>query len=80
MAQNLSKGQMSKQLAKIQQQQNLLSHMKQAKQRQLESGAPLVTKKKSKVLSRKKYGSDKSSNSPPQNATQSGGHHGYSIA
>ena len=53
--------------------------MKQAKQRYNENGAPLVPKKKSKVLSRKKYGSDKSSNSPPQGGV-SGGHHGYSIA
>jgi hypothetical protein len=56
--------------------------MKQSKQKYNESGAPLVPKKKSKVLSRKKYGSDKSSNSPPQNIGQSGGggQHGYSIA
>ena len=55
--------------------------MKQSKQKQLDNGAPIVPKKKSKVLSRKKYGSDKSSNSPPQNVTQSGGaNHGYSIA
>lgn len=54
--------------------------MKQSKQKQGDNGAPIVPKKKSKVLSRKKYGSDKSSNSPPQNVTQSGGNHGYSIA
>ncbi len=54
--------------------------MKQSRQKQLDSGAPIVAKKKSKVLSRKKYGSDKSSNSPPQNVAQGGGHHGYSIA
>ena len=55
--------------------------MKQSKQRHADNGAPIAPKKKSKVLSRKKYGSDKSSNSPPQNVTQSGGgNHGYSIA
>mgnify|MGYP000961351797 CR=1 FL=1 len=76
---NQSRGQIQK--AKVQQQQNLLKNMKQSKQKYADSGAPLVPKKKSKVLSRKKYGSDKSSNSPPQNIGQSGGgQHGYSIA
>ena len=42
--------------------------MKQAKQKQVITGGPLVPKKKTKVLSRKKYGSDRSSNSPTTNA------------
>ena len=59
-----------------------MTSIKQAKQRQVASGGPLVPKKKTKVLSRKKYGSDRSSNSPttnagPQRLEQA---HGYSIA
>jgi hypothetical protein len=54
-----------------------LQNSKQAKQRYAENGAPLVPKKKSKVLSRKKYGSDHSSNSPPHGTNPA--LHGYSI-
>jgi hypothetical protein len=63
---------------KLQQAQNVLQSTKQARQRQVDSGAPLVPKKKSTVLSRKKYGSDQSSNSPPHGAAHM--QHGYSIA
>lgn len=71
-----------KQLAKLQQQQNYVTSMKQSKQKQVTSGGPLLPKKKTKVLSRKKYGSDRSSTSPttnalPQKVEQA---HGYSIA
>jgi len=71
-----------------QQQQNIVTLAKQGRQKQLYSGAPLVPKKKTKVLSRKKYGSDRSSNSPEQ-ASRFGTQdntgpnmvpHGYSIA
>lgn len=75
-AQTQSHKGINKQVQSLQQQQNMLKNMKQAKQHQIDNGAPLVPKKKSKVLSRKKYGSDNSSNSPPQ-AQQA---HGYSIA
>lgn len=39
-----------------------------------------MPKKKSKVLSRKKYGSDQSSDSPPPHQVVSTNQHGYSIA
>lgn len=64
---------------RLQQAQNILQSTKQSKQKTIEHGAPIVPKKKSKVLSRKKYGSDQSSDSPPPHGainTQ----HGYSIA
>jgi hypothetical protein len=44
--------------------------VKQSKQKAVYSGAPLVPKKKTKVLSRKKYGSDRSSDSPIRNSNQ----------